>query len=645
MCINKIYILFCLLVIPGLMSQSYLGGIGDLNPDMKNRKQYESYLVIKYLINLNQNEKAKAAINKYLEDYPHDPFILAEKAFLLIDEKGKTAEALELLKKSKAIYPGYYFSNYIQALILFDQTETISEIDPDIDIKEKRKEKHEEAVKCLENAIKDNPGFYDAYNLLGIILNARGEYKKSNQYFEKANRLNQSASTYLYMVSNYRNLDDPDGVINAYKSILAVSPSNYQALAALSEIYLQKKDYNTAAVYLEQLYRQYPEDKEIAAEYLYTLIAGGEIDKFMKVVDNVEISDIPDLVYTKALLLTQLKKYDEAEQTLKMVKAKDLKTRLLQAEIHLQRYNYYQAYQILEPVEAAERDYLYYSVKLHTLSLLDMNQKIAALFNLLQKDKPILEQLTADDFYTFVFAFANLYDLEKVKEAARTAKKYLKDKSELFTELIGALQNFSPGKVIDVEALQFDLNHFLIATFYKKQQQYKQAISIIKKVIQKNSDKQDAYLELCDIYQEQKQPRKVEHLLLKLLKQFPLSPQVKNYYAYFLALENKKLEHALELSAYTLREDQENPAYNDTYGYILLRLGRFSEAGKYLEKAYQKNPFELEIMDHLAAYYRSRSNPEKHHRQILDMYKIALDNDVDFKDHLIKKIKKLENAK
>jgi len=612
---------------------------------MKNRKQYESYLVIKYLINLNQNEKAKAAINKYLEDYPHDPFILAEKAFLLIDEKGKTAEALELLKKSKAIYPGYYFSNYIQALILFDQTETISEIDPDIDIKEKRKEKHEEAVKCLENAIKDNPGFYDAYNLLGIILNARGEYKKSNQYFEKANRLNQSASTYLYMVSNYRNLDDPDGVINAYKSILAVSPSNYQALAALSEIYLQKKDYNTAAVYLEQLYRQYPEDKEIAAEYLYTLIAGGEIDKFMKVVDNVEISDIPDLVYTKALLLTQLKKYDEAEQTLKMVKAKDLKTRLLQAEIHLQRYNYYQAYQILEPVEAAERDYLYYSVKLHTLSLLDMNQKIAALFNLLQKDKPILEQLTADDFYTFVFAFANLYDLEKVKEAARTAKKYLKDKSELFTELIGALQNFSPGKVIDVEALQFDLNHFLIATFYKKQQQYKQAISIIKKVIQKNSDKQDAYLELCDIYQEQKQPRKVEHLLLKLLKQFPLSPQVKNYYAYFLALENKKLEHALELSAYTLREDQENPAYNDTYGYILLRLGRFSEAGKYLEKAYQKNPFELEIMDHLAAYYRSRSNPEKHHRQILDMYKIALDNDVDFKDHLIKKIKKLENAK
>lgn len=645
MSINKIYILLCLLVIPGLMSQPYLKGMGDINPDMKSRKQYESYLVIKYLIYLNQHEKAKAAINQYLEDYPYDPFILTEKAFLLADEKGKTEEALQLLKKSKAIYPGYYFSNYLQAFILFSQTETASQPGPDTAIKEKHKEKQKEAVKCLEIAIKDNPEFYDAYYLLGIILNARGEYKKSNQYFEKANRLNQTSSTYLYMVSNYRKLDDLDGVIKAYKSILEINPSHHQALTALSEIYLQKKDYNTASVYLEQLYRQYPDDKEIAAEYLYTLIAAGEIDKFMKTVDNVEISGIPDLLYTKALLLTEQKKYDEAEQTLKMVKTKDSKAQLLQAEIHLRRHNYYQAYQLLEPMEVEERDYLYYSVKLEVLSLLGMNQKIVKVFDQLQKNTPILEKFTVDDFYSFIFAFANLHDLEKVKEVARTAKRYLKDKSELFTELIGALQRFSPGKVINVENLQFELNNFLIATFYKKQQQYKAAISIINKMIQKQGDKQDAYLELCDIYQEQKQPRKAERLLLKLLKQFPLSPQVKNYYAYFLALENKKLGHALELSAYTLREDKENPAYNDTYGYILLRLGRLSEAGKYLEKAYQKHPFELEIMNHLADYYRSHNNHEKYHRQILDMYKIAVDNDVDFKDQLIKEIKKLENDK
>lgn len=641
MSIKKIYILFCLVVVTGMMFQPHLRGMEHINPDMKNPKQYESYLVIKYLIHLNQYERAEAAINQYLEDYPQDPFILAEKAFLLSEVKGKTEEALQLLKKLKAIYPDYYFANYMQALILFNQTNTDSGKDPDTAVKENQ----EEAVRYLEIAIKDNPGFYNAYYLMGIILNARSEYKKSNQYFEKANRLKQTISTYLYMASNYRGLDDLDGVIEAYKSILAINPLHYRALAALSEIYLQKKDYHNASIYLEKLYRRNPDDKELAVEYLYVLIAGREIGKFMDAVKNIDISNDPVLLYTKALLLTQQKKYNEAEQTLKMVKSKDLRTRLLQVEIHLHRHNYYQAYQILEQVEAGKKNFLYYSVKLHTLSLLDMNQRIARLFSQLRKNTPVLKKLTADDFYTFVFAFANLNDLEKVKEVARTAKNHLKDKSELFTELIGVLQGFSPDKEIKGETLQFDLNYFLIATFYKEQQQYKQAIAIIKKMIQKYSDKQNAYLELCDIYQRQKQQGKVERLLVKLLKQFPLSLRVKNYYAYFLALENKNLEHALELSAYTLMEDKENPAYNDTYGYILFRLGRFSEAGKYLEKAYQKHPFELEIMDHLADYYRLHHNYQKHHQQILDMYKTAIDNDVDFKDHLIKKIKKLENAR
>jgi tetratricopeptide (TPR) repeat protein len=638
--IKKIYILICLVVIPGLMSQPHLRGMVDINM-MNNSKRYESYLVIKYLIHLNQYEKAKTAINQYLENYPHDPFILAEKAFLLSEEKDKTEEALQLLKKSKAIYPDYYFANYMLALILFNQTNTASEMDRATAVKEKQ----EEAVKFLETAIKNNPEFYDAYYLMGIILNTRSEYIKSNQYFEKANRLKQTTSTYLYMVSNYRNLDDLDGVIEAFKSILAINPLHYRALAGLSEIYLQKKDYHTASVYIEQLYRRNPDDKNIAFEYLYALIAGGETGKFMEAVKNIDISSIPVLLYTKALLLTQQKKYIEAEQTLKIVKSKDLKTRLLEVEIHLHQHNYYQAYQILELVETADRNSLYYSVKLQTLSLLDMNQRIARLFDQLRKNKPILEKLTADDFYTFIFAFSNLNDLKKIKAVACTAKNHLKDKSKLFTELIGVLQGFSPDKEFNAENLQFNLNYLLIATFYKKQQQYKQAIHIIKRMIREHSDKQNAYLELCDIYQEQKQPGKVESLLLKLLKQFPSSLQVKNYYAYFLALENKKLEQALELSAYTLSEDKENPAYNDTYGYILFRLGRHSEAGQYLEKAYQKHPFELEIMGHLADFYRFHYNQEKHNQKILDMYKTAIDNDVDFKNHLIKKIKELENAK
>jgi len=55
----------------------------------------------------------------------------------------------------------------------------------------------------------------------------------------------------------------------------------------------------------------------------------------------------------------------------------------------------------------------------------------------------------------------------------------------------------------------------------------------------------------------------------------------------FLALQNKNLGYAPQLSADTLADikGSTNPACLDTYGYILSRLGRLPEATKYLENA------------------------------------------------------------
>ncbi|UCH94063.1 MAG: tetratricopeptide repeat protein [Candidatus Aminicenantes bacterium] len=637
---RRIYIPVYLVIALAIAGQPYLLGMpaADKNMDQEinNPKKYESYLFIKYLLHLNEFEKVEAVINQYLEKYPHDPFILTEKAFLLSEVKGKFEEALQLLKKSKTIYPDYYYANYLHAFILFTLTDLLKKDDT------AGMEKAGEAIKYLEIAIKDNPGFYDAYYLMGVILNSRGEHKKSNDYFEQANQLKQSTAAYIYMASNYRHLNDTDGVINSYKKILAINPSNYRALRALSEIYLEKKDYKIASLYLEKLFQANPNNQKIVQEYLYSLIVSGETEKFMEAANKVDVSDSPLLLYAQAVLLTQEKKYNQAEQLLERLEPKNLNAYLLMAEIHLHQHNYYQAYQTLEGINAEDRDHIYYSLKLHALSLLDMNRQILKLFDLL-RDKPlILEKLSADDYYTFLFAIANSNQLEKLREAVQVAKNHIKEKSEPFTHLTRLLQNFSLGKEIDAEPLRFDFNVFLIVTFYKNQQKYERAISLLKKLVQKNQDNQNAYLELCDIYREQERFGEVERLLEKLSRQFPASMTVKNYYAYFLALQNKKLEQALELSAFTLSNDKDNPAYIDTYGYILFRLGRLSEAGKYFEKAYQKCPFDLEIIDHLVDYYRSQK--ENHHQHIIKIYKKAIDNHVDFEDQLKKRIEKLKNA-
>lgn len=58
-----------------------------------------------------------------------------------------------------------------------------------------------------------------------------------------------------------------------------------------------------------------------------------------------------------------------------------------------------------------------------------------------------------------------------------------------------------------------------------------------------------------------------------------------NNYAYFLSLEDRDLDRALQMSARTVEEEPFNPTYLDTYAWVLFRMKRYEECLSYLEKA------------------------------------------------------------
>ncbi|WP_290540253.1 tetratricopeptide repeat protein [Alistipes sp.] len=74
---------------------------------------------------------------------------------------------------------------------------------------------------------------------------------------------------------------------------------------------------------------------------------------------------------------------------------------------------------------------------------------------------------------------------------------------------------------------------------------------------------------------------------------------VLNNYAYFLSLEGRDLERALNMSSRVVAITDNNPTYLDTHGWVLFKLGRTDEARKILQKAValdgQKSP---ELMIH-----------------------------------------------
>ncbi len=58
-----------------------------------------------------------------------------------------------------------------------------------------------------------------------------------------------------------------------------------------------------------------------------------------------------------------------------------------------------------------------------------------------------------------------------------------------------------------------------------------------------------------------------------------------NNYAYFLSLENRDLDKALEMSRRSIDVEPTNATYLDTYGWILFMMGKYQESLSYIEKA------------------------------------------------------------
>jgi hypothetical protein len=119
--------------------------------------------------------------------------------------------------------------------------------------------------------------------------------------------------------------------------------------------------------------------KKITVEYLYSLFAAGETDKFMELSKSIDVSGNP----------------------------------------------------------------MYYSTRLHTLALLNMNRRTVGVFKHIREDKRIPGHLREDDYYIVLFAYAQLdqVDNPRVKEIYQNAVDNGVDFTDQLIKKIQGLKN------------------------------------------------------------------------------------------------------------------------------------------------------------------------------------------------------------
>lgn len=103
-----------------------------------------------------------------------------------------------------------------------------------------------------------------------------------------------------------------------------------------------------------------------------------------------------------------------------------------------------------------------------------------------------------------------------------------------------------------------------------------------------------------------------------------------NNYAYFLSVDNIRLDKAEEMSAKAVKAEPKNSTYLDTYAWILYRQKRFSEARIYIDMALKNDTDTTDrktLLEHAGDIYAELGN----YGDALDFYEQAIANGGDKK--------------
>lgn len=137
---------------------------------------------------------------------------------------------------------------------------------------------------------------------------------------------------------------------------------------------------------------------------------------------------------------------------------------------------------------------------------------------------------------------------------------------------------------------------------YLQQERLQEARAVYELVVQLAPDDAAGHFVLASVYQELREPERVETHLKRALALRPDFHQALNFLGYFYVEEGRNFEEAQSLILKALEMEPINGAYIDSLGWLYFQQGEFGKSLEYLQKAslFLDDPV---IYDHLGDAY------------------------------------------
>jgi len=257
------------------------------------------------------------------------------------------------------------------------------------------------------------------------------------------------------------------------------------------------------------------------------------------------------------------------------------------------------------------------------------------------------------DVKTVAYDFYN--GLEEHDRALAIIKDILKTKKDdyiIWQQAVysaSMMENYQEIINIGEEALKYFPNknelYLFVGMSYFQSDRYEPAYSILGQAfpLLKDSDKLKVQFLLFLSEAAYKTNRKAEAYSYydQLIELDPANDLTKNNYSYYLALDSVNLLKAKEISYSTIRNSPENSTFIDTYAWILFKLGDYSNAKIFSEKALVLNQ---ESDPDIIFHYAEILNSLKDYSQSEKYYKLALEKGYD-KETINEKLENISRFK
>ena len=483
-----------------------------------------------------------------------------------------------------------------------------------------------QAVRELEILEKLTPEDERVYLTLGGVYFQLGEIEKAIAAYEKYQKYSGSDDGYREIARYYASINNFDAAAEYLRRGLELQPDSAESLMMLGNIYLSQGKYRESAEVLKKLFYISNGNPQVMRQIAAVLFEARDYREAVDVLEELAVETRLDRLSQVVLGRSYLgiNRYSDAIRIFNEVLARvpdDVEARFYLGESYLRRGRYEDAVKIYESLLRDRENQEAFDNR-----PVFMERLAGAWIGLENYEKAI-------DLYEEI-AEANPNDRYKLLEAYRVSKQYAKGialgkeflaekPGDMEISIIYARTLADAGKVKDgadvlSRLLQSNPDNIQIyvnlSEIYRQDKRYSDAEKILLRAEKESKDPEDVArlkFQRAAVYEQQKAFDRAEQLFREILEKNPDNAQALNYLGYMFADRGVRLDEAIRYVREALETDPENGAYLDSLGWAYFKLNDMENAEKYLLEAVGIVPNDSTIHDHLGDLYFKLGQLEK----------------------------------